>query len=185
MIPRNEMEVIVLFTQQAQEAGFEIISVQSAFPDAIIKHGDVEYKVEFEYKASNFWAHRHNPTMCDLIICWINDDEYPVLPIINLSNPDWPNTPITPPPYQERLVGYWRARALKAEAELEQEQARAKTKTAELSEELKKEIIAFVQFIFKMKEEARIKASEPEELPGWLMEMSDSFGQEGEISAEE
>jgi hypothetical protein len=115
MTPRNEMEVITLFCQQAQAAGFEIISMQTNFPDAIIRHGEVEYKAEFEFKASNFWAHKHNPTQCDLIICWINDDEYPVLPIIALSSPDWPNTPIDPPPTQERLVGYWRARALLAE----------------------------------------------------------------------
>ena len=135
MIPRNEMEVIVLFTQQARAAGFEIVSVQTNFPDAIIRHGETEYKVEFEYKASNFWAHKHNPTMCDLIICWINDDEYPLLPIIALSDPNWPQTPIVSPPYQERLVGYWRTRALVAEKKLEEIQEKIKEK-AERGEDL-------------------------------------------------
>jgi hypothetical protein len=171
------MEVVVLFTQQAQAAGFEIVSVQAAFPDAIIRLGDAEYKVEFEYKASNFWTHRHNPTMCDLIICWVNDDEYPILPIIELSNPDWPQTPITPPPYHERLVGYWKSRALIAEAKLEQERSAAAATAADLSEKVKNEIIAFAQLIFKAKEQVGGKAAqeyekveivELEELPDWL-----------------
>ena len=134
MIPRNEMEVVVLFSQQAQLAGFEIVSVQAGFPDAIIRRGEIEYKVEFEYKSSNFWAHKHNPTMCDLVICWLDDDEYPVLPIIALSDPDWINTEIVSPPHQERLVGYWKTRALSAERKLEE--AEKKIEEARRSGEL-------------------------------------------------
>lgn len=180
MIPRNEMEVVVLFSQQAQAAGFEIVSVQMGFPDAVVKHGDTEYKVEFEFKSSNFWAHRHNPTGCDLIICWTDDDEYPVLPIIALSNPDWPQTPITPPPYQERLVGYWRARALAAESEVKEVKASADVRIAELQ----KGIRDFAAFIVEAQEKAMRKTAletiesedssakwAGEDLPDWLKEL--------------
>lgn len=180
MIPRNEMEVVVLFSQQAQAAGFEIVSVQAGFPDAVVKHGDVEYRVEFEYKASNFWAHKHNPIQCDLIICWINDDEYPILPILELSNQDWPQTPINPPPYQERLVGYWKARALAAESEVRGVKASADARIAEL----KKGIKDFAVFIFEAQEKAMRKSVlkamasedsqvkwEGEDLPDWLKEL--------------
>jgi len=147
MTPRNEMEVVVMFSQQAQAAGFEIVSVQAGFPDAIVRRGKEEYKVEFEYKSSNFWVHRHNPVMCDLIICWINDDEYQILPIIELSNPDWPKTPIVPPPHQGRLVGYWKARALAAEVELKEAVGKAEAEATQFDEMTSKLIEKILPFI--------------------------------------
>lgn len=90
MIPENEQGVVVLFSQQAEEAGFEIVSIQHRFPDAIIKHKGEEYRAEFEFKASNFIAHKHDPRGCDLIICWEDDSplDFP-LPILALSKPGW------------------------------------------------------------------------------------------------
>jgi len=37
-------------------------------------------RIEFEFKASNFNEHGHDPDGCDFIVCWIND---------------WPDCPIT------------------------------------------------------------------------------------------
>ncbi|MCQ3973966.1 MAG: hypothetical protein DPW09_11015 [Anaerolineae bacterium] len=86
MIPRNEMGVIVLFTQEASAAGFEIVEIQSAFPDAIIKHKGQTYRAEFEYKSSNCIHHRHDPRLCDIVICWENDIPDAFLPVIVLSD---------------------------------------------------------------------------------------------------
>ncbi len=30
-------------------------------------------RIEFEYKSSNFREHGHNPTKCDIIVCWEHD----------------------------------------------------------------------------------------------------------------
>lgn len=118
MIPKNEMELIIVFSQVCQQYGFKIVKAQAEFPDAIIRYKDIEYKVEFEFKSSNFWMHKHNPTECDLIICWEDDDEYSILPIIALSNPNWFEDAIVLSPYNHKLVGYWKRRALAAEGKL-------------------------------------------------------------------
>lgn len=71
--PNNEMGVVVRFTQVCEAHGYEIVSIQSAYPDAVIRGFDKEWRCEFEYLASNFLAHRHDPRKCDLIVCWVND----------------------------------------------------------------------------------------------------------------
>jgi hypothetical protein len=30
-------------------------------------------RIEFEFKASNFVEHGHDPAQCDFIVCWEND----------------------------------------------------------------------------------------------------------------
>lgn len=81
--PQNEMGVVVRFTQWCEAGDWEIVSVRTLFPDAVIHHcamGGKEYTAEFEFKASGFYAQRHSPRRCDVIICWEND---------------WPKSPIT------------------------------------------------------------------------------------------
>lgn len=82
--PKNEMGVIVYFAQICKERGYEIIDIQAAFPDAVIKEEltGSTYLVEFEFLASNFFAHKHDLRKCDLVICWVND----------LVNSDFPLT---------------------------------------------------------------------------------------------
>lgn len=119
--PRNELELITLFAQKCvNNPNIEIISIDGFFPDAVIRWGDREYKVEFEYKAYNFWIHGHNPTECDLVICWENDDNCPVLPIIALSDSEWENCEIKLTKNIEKTASYWKNRALEAEKNLEE-----------------------------------------------------------------
>lgn len=78
--PENEMGVIVRFMQMNQ-LGYNIVKIQAAFPDAIIEdENGNQYRVEFEFMASNFIIHRHDPRNCDLVICWVNDlgEEFPL-----------------------------------------------------------------------------------------------------------
>lgn len=89
--PKNEQGLIALFCMQIHSSGWEIVSIDTLFPDAILRYGGVEWRVEFEFKASNFVLHRHDFTECDLIICWVNDLGDFVLPIIELCDPAWVN----------------------------------------------------------------------------------------------
>jgi hypothetical protein len=87
----NEMGVIVEFAEHCKEAGWEIIGIQAAFPDVTIRNledGGI-IRAEFEYNSSSFYLHRHDPTNCDLIICWNHDWEDCPMPIWALSNPGW------------------------------------------------------------------------------------------------
>src|SRR3990167_4807895 len=115
MIPQNEMGVIVVFAEQAKEAGFEIVEIGCDFPDALIKKGDKAYRAEFEYRSSNFIQHKHDLRQCDLIICWIDDTPDFILPILALSNPDWKLKDIAVPDVYKSEIAYWKQRALKAE----------------------------------------------------------------------
>ena len=118
LIPENELGVIVRFAREAHHHGFEIASIGIAFPDAIISKDGHTYRAEFEFAASSFEAHGHDHRKCDLIICWTNDNEDCILPILALSEPEWMHTDLTLPNKHRRESYYWRHRALKAERAL-------------------------------------------------------------------
>ncbi|HET9165409.1 MAG TPA: hypothetical protein VFP11_05390, partial [Candidatus Angelobacter sp.] len=73
--PVNEMGVMVLFSMMAQQLGFVIEAVQSGFPDCEAKI-EVEpgrwqhFRIEFEYESLQFKKHGHDPSHCDMIVCW-------------------------------------------------------------------------------------------------------------------
>lgn len=117
---KNELGVIVYFSQEASKAGYEILKIGSDYPDAIITKDSVEYKAEFEYLASNFNQHGHDIRECDIIICWENDLPDCPLPIIALSQAEWATIDICIPTQAEKEAYYWCKRALHAEAKLNQ-----------------------------------------------------------------
>src|SRR3990172_752883 len=121
MIPENEMGVIVIFAQQAERAGFEIVHIGSEFPDAIVRRDGKEYRTEFEFNAKSFITHRHDPRRCDLIICWKNDQSDLILSVLELSKPGWEQASITLPTESDRELAHWKYRALAAEAKLRKE----------------------------------------------------------------
>jgi hypothetical protein len=73
--PSYEQEVVFLFSKFHVELGFPfIVKIQEAFPDAEVMNAQRELKkIEFEVRASDFVAHRHNPAGCDYIVCWKDD----------------------------------------------------------------------------------------------------------------
>jgi hypothetical protein len=89
--PINEQGVVFVFGMIAFELGFVVESVAAGFPDCEAKRrvGKERWErvsIEFEYKSKNFHAHGHDPSQCDLIICWIDDwDECP-LEVIELKS---------------------------------------------------------------------------------------------------
>lgn len=123
--PNNEMGVVVRFTQVCESLGYEIVSIQSGYPDAVIKGFEKEWRVEFEYLASNFLAHRHDPRKCDLIVCWVNDlrdNEFP-LTIWELSS----NTisPIFEATDIEKELAYYRTENKYLRRQLDQKSTRS------------------------------------------------------------
>ena len=81
--PINEQGVVFLFGKLHNEIGIIIEAIQAGFPDAKGRkkqqRGWEEVAIEFEYRSSNFEAHKHPVEKCDMIICWIHDwNECPI-----------------------------------------------------------------------------------------------------------
>jgi hypothetical protein len=71
----NEQGVVFLFGMVARELGMYVELVRPGYPDCIAKRyiGKgrwEEVRIEFEYRSSQF---KHNPSECDMIICWQHD----------------------------------------------------------------------------------------------------------------
>lgn len=76
--PINEQGVILLFAALGHDLGFMIEGIRSSFPDALLRRRNSKgtwnsCMAEFEYKSSSFKAHKHNPSQCDIVICWEHD----------------------------------------------------------------------------------------------------------------
>lgn len=74
--PRNERltRYFAEYAIERKRLDWEFIQYRESFPDATMRlplHGVCE--VEFEYRAANFIAHRHDPAGCRVIVCWIDD----------------------------------------------------------------------------------------------------------------
>ena len=72
--PLNENGVVFLFGKIADDLNMYIEEIKPGFPDCIgrryIGKGWERVAIEFEYQSKNFVQHGHDPTDCDLIICW-------------------------------------------------------------------------------------------------------------------
>lgn len=81
--PTGESGVIFLFGMVAGELGFVLEALGTGFPDAEVKRRDGNgwrrLRVEFEHLSRNFVAHGHEPSGCDLIVCW--EDNWPDCPL--------------------------------------------------------------------------------------------------------
>lgn len=82
--PINEQGVVFLFGIVAHELGYVVESVTSAFPDCEAKRrvgaNWERVRIEFEFKSRNFHDHSHDPTGCDVIVCW--EDNWPDAPCL-------------------------------------------------------------------------------------------------------
>ncbi len=91
--PINEQGVVFLFGMICFELGFIVEAVRSGFPDCEAKrridrkkdHWE-RVRIEFEYRSSTFREHGHNPSKCDLIVCWEHDWEECPLEVIELKS---------------------------------------------------------------------------------------------------
>ncbi len=75
--PENELGVVFLFSRIARRLQFRIEEIRTAYPDCIAyRHAggtEKRVRIEFEFRSSNFKAHRHDPKQCDCIVCWHHD----------------------------------------------------------------------------------------------------------------
>jgi hypothetical protein len=84
--PINEQGVVFLFGMVAFDLGYVVEGVGTGFPDCeakrcVSRHGDTWERVaiEFEFRSRNFHAHGHDPSGCDLIVCW--EHNWPESPV--------------------------------------------------------------------------------------------------------
>lgn len=98
--PLNELGVIFLFGAMAWQLGFVVHKLQSEFPDCEAMRRVSEdrcqlVKIEFELESRNFLKHMHDPSKCDLIVCWRHNWPECPLEVIELSKllPDVPKLP--------------------------------------------------------------------------------------------
>ena len=84
--PINEQGVVFLFGMVAFEIGFIVESVATGFPHCeakrcISRKGErwERVRIEFEFQSRNFRDHGHDPSQCDLVVCW--EDNWPECPI--------------------------------------------------------------------------------------------------------
>jgi len=85
-VPSNEDETVILFALLANELGFEILRVQSDFPDGILRKDGKEILVEFEFLSSNYLQHCHPLSFDGICICWRKDVDIEGIEILSLED---------------------------------------------------------------------------------------------------
>lgn len=101
--PLNENGVIFMFGKIIEDLNMYIEEIKPGFPDCLGRRftgkGWELVSIEFEFKSSNFKDHKHDPSACDLIVCW--EHNWPECPIevIELKEiiKTLPNKPIKRP----------------------------------------------------------------------------------------
>ncbi|MFC2164010.1 hypothetical protein ACFLT2_03310 [Acidobacteriota bacterium] len=87
--PLNENGVIFLFGKVIEDLNMYIEEIKPGFPDCLGRRftgrGWELVSIEFEYKSSNFKDHKHDPSKCDLIVCWEHDWPECPLEVIELK----------------------------------------------------------------------------------------------------
>jgi hypothetical protein len=88
--PINENGVLYLFGTVSERLGFVVTLIQTGFPDCLaLRLVDVDrwqpVKIEFEYESRNFLKHMHDPSGCDIIVCWKHNWPECPLEVIELS----------------------------------------------------------------------------------------------------
>jgi hypothetical protein len=82
--PTNEQGVLFLFGAIAEDLGFAVTHVQSGFPDVEAMREVApgiwqRVDIELEKESRNFLGHGHDPSKCDLIVCW--EHNWPECPL--------------------------------------------------------------------------------------------------------
>lgn len=92
-VPRNELQVREMFAHTLPEHGYRIVGSQAEFPDWLLVSDTGEFVyAEVEHRSSAFWTHGHDPTLCDLIVCWEHDWPESPLPVLELFTGTMPVT---------------------------------------------------------------------------------------------
>ena len=101
--PMNENGVIFLFGKVMEDLNMYIEEIKPGFPDCIGRRftgkGWEKVDIEFEFKSSNFAEHKHEPELCDIIVCWEHDWQDCPIEVLELKDiiKSLPNKQITRP----------------------------------------------------------------------------------------
>ncbi len=75
--PLNESGVVFLFGKVVEDLNMYVEEIKPGYPDCIARrfvgNGWQRLSIEFELNTTNFIQHKHDPTGCDVIVCWEND----------------------------------------------------------------------------------------------------------------
>jgi len=82
--PTNEAGVLFLFGAMAASLGFLALRIQTEYPDCeamrVVGENQLQrVKIELEQQSRNFLKHQHDPSKCDLIVCW--EHNWPECPL--------------------------------------------------------------------------------------------------------
>jgi predicted transport protein len=108
--PLNENGVIFLFGKVVEDLNMYIEEIKPGFPDCIARRfvgkGWERVAVEFEYKSSNFKAHKHDANKCDIIVCWEHDWSDCPVEVLELRTiiEGLENTTVEKPEIQKKLT---------------------------------------------------------------------------------
>jgi len=108
--PLNENGVIFLFGKVVEDLNMYIEEIKPGFPDCIARRfvgkGWERVAVEFEYKSSNFKAHKHDPNKCDIIVCWEHNWQDCPIEVMELKTiiDGLENTTVEKPEIQKKLT---------------------------------------------------------------------------------
>ena len=84
--PRNESGVVFMLGQVIGQLRYKMAYMDGSYPDCVmVSPSGTLVRAELEYRSSNFIMHRHDPALCDLVICWLNDRELTV-PVLALHD---------------------------------------------------------------------------------------------------
>lgn len=64
---------------------YNVVLSQEGFPDFVLEKDSGIFRVEVETNSRNFIAHKHDISLCDMIICWHNNWADCTIPIIDIS----------------------------------------------------------------------------------------------------
>lgn len=101
--PTNENGVIFLFGKVTEDLNMYIEEIKPGFPDCVARRftgrGWERVNIEFEYRSSSFRQHKHDPSGCDVIVCWEHDWPGCPLEVVELREviKSLPNEPIQRP----------------------------------------------------------------------------------------
>jgi len=142
--PVGEQGVVFLFGKVAGDLNMYVEEIRSAYPDCVARRfagkGWERIYIEFEYKSKNFSDHGHDPSQCNMIVCWEHDWPECPLEIVELKEviKELPNQPVGRPDVTRGPEG-----------DLKEHYKRASGRIVALYEKLHSELSAADEEIFR------------------------------------
>lgn len=118
LMPRNEQGTVFAFSQACASTEWSLVDIRTGYPDAIAEYRGERWRVEFEFKSSNFITHGHDIRDCDIIVCWEHDYEDCPIPVICLQDDLWTQVEYVKSNPLAAEVEYWKRRAMMLQGKL-------------------------------------------------------------------